>query len=89
MTEAPTPVRVELVPGEDPHIYDAVTGEEITSRVRSLMLFPNRDGVVTLLRLRDGHPYIVGDELAVDERDIASMSGTWENRRGARPEAAA
>jgi hypothetical protein len=89
MAIATNPVRVELLPGEDPRVYDAITGEDLTHRCLRLELLPHREGLATLLLHRDGKPYLVrigGDDApATESRAIAAVSGTWENRGGARP----
>lgn len=87
-------VEIALRKGEDPHVYDVDAKKEISGRVRSILLLPARQGLVTLeLLQRDDKGKLVlttgvdangapVDELAMEtvEARLMYLRGDWEAR---------
>lgn len=58
-------VVVILRADDDPRVYDVHTGKDVTSRCKSIEILPHRQGRATMLRHRDGKPYLVESRVQI------------------------
>jgi len=73
--------KVQLISDDDPKVFDADTGEDITSRCREISILPGRNCRILTVHQDGGYVFNEKkDALLEEEYEVVEISGRWVRR---------